>query len=116
FRFSGFLTASVIPTLFISYLWHYPHWVIRGIAFFGCALLVAGLAHFFPALASLRGAWKKLKPIVRKIAFLSMASFVLKMVFQTLTIIPSLESLVFSNRPIIIGFLHLVLLGFVSLF
>lgn len=116
FRFAAFLTTSVIPTLFISYLWHYPHWTVRSIAFCGCALLAASLFSFFPAVRSLRKSFKVLKPIARKIAFLSMASFLLKMAFQSLTIIPSLEPLVFSNRPVIIGFLHLVLLGFISLF
>src|SRR5690606_17820899 len=39
-----------------------------------------------------------------------------KMVLQIFTIIPALGDLVFANRPIIIGFLHLVLLGFVTLY
>ena len=35
---------------------------------------------------------------------------------QSFTVFPAIGELVFANRPMIIGFLHLVLLGFVSLY
>lgn len=47
---------------------------------------------------------------------LSFIAFILKTFFQSLTVFQNIGELVFTNRPIIIGFLHLVLLGFVSMY
>jgi hypothetical protein len=55
-------------------------------------------------------------PPVRYILLLSMAAFVLKMFLQSFTIFPLIGNAVFGDRPVIIGFLHLVFLGFVSPF
>ena len=41
---------------------------------------------------------------------------VLKMFLQSFTIFPSVGNAVFGDRPMIMGFLHLVFLGFVTLF
>jgi len=43
-------------------------------------------------------------------------SFLLKMVMQVGTIFPPLGNAVYGDRPVIIGFLHLVFLGFVTFF
>jgi len=40
----------------------------------------------------------------------------IKIVLQELSVIPSLNQLVFGFRPIVIGYLHLVFLGIVTLF
>jgi hypothetical protein len=40
----------------------------------------------------------------------------IKFILQTISVIPSLSQLVFGFRPIIIAYLHLVLLGVYSLF
>jgi len=40
----------------------------------------------------------------------------LKIFLQSLTIFPVIGDAIFGNRPIIMGFLHLVFLGFVTLF
>jgi len=45
-----------------------------------------------------------------------MISFAIKMLLQVGTIFPSLGNAVFGFRPIIIGFLHLVFLGFVTFY
>jgi len=113
--FARLLHIAVIPSMFMSYLWHYPDPVIRMIAVAGSLLIVLGTVWFFIMLRPVRPAFRALKPAARPVAVIAMASFVLKMIFQALTIIPALGPLVFANRPVIIGFLHLVLLGFVSL-
>jgi hypothetical protein len=45
-----------------------------------------------------------------------MGAFILKMALQSLTIFTGIGNAVFGDRPVIIGFLHLVFLGFVSPF
>jgi hypothetical protein len=59
---------------------------------------------------------RTLSPLTRTLLTLSMLSFTIKMFLQMGTIIPALGNAVFGYRPIIIGFLHLVFLGFVSFY
>jgi hypothetical protein len=113
--FALLLNVSVIPSMFISYLWHHPHPATETIAIVGSMLAGAAAIVFLSAMYLNKGLYTALKPVARGVLSIAMAAFVLKMIFQALTIIPSLGALVFYNRPVIIGFLHLVLLGFVTL-
>ncbi len=56
------------------------------------------------------------KTITRALTAIALFAFLLKMALQSLTIFENIGKEVFSNRPVIIGFLHLVLLGFISLY
>ncbi|WP_149698254.1 hypothetical protein [Chitinophaga sp. CF418] len=114
--FTWSLTASVLPTMFLCYLWHEISNLFQIIAFAGSILLIATLICFLLMLPALLPGIQKTKPLTKKVVGIAMIAFIFKLIFQALTIIPSLGVLAFSNRPIIIGFLHLVLLGFVSLF
>ncbi|WP_276134280.1 hypothetical protein [Polluticoccus soli] len=116
FAFARLLTYSVIPSMFMSYLWHYPNFWISTIAIIGSLALVACAISFILIIPTLKLQTATFNPIVRKIGLIAMLAFILKTVLQSLTIIPSLGPLVFTNRPVIIGFLHLVLLGFISLY
>jgi hypothetical protein len=58
----------------------------------------------------------KTQRLAHTLIVLSLVSFAIKMLLQTGTIIPALRNAVFGYRPIIIGFLHLVFLGFVTFF
>jgi len=114
--FALVLCLSVIPALFLSLLWHGYNIYIRAIAFIGCGLITVCLILF-----SRFGLIKKLykthiSPVARTLIVFSMVSFVIKMLLQMGTIIPTLGNAVFGYRPIIIGFLHLVFLGFVSFY
>lgn len=114
--FSWLLALSVIPSMFLSYLWHYPQLWLKIIAVIGCISMIACTAYFLSLAYSMRTIRSGLTRQAVHVGLIAMAAFLLKMIFQSMTIIPSLGPLVFSNRPIIIGFLHMVLLGFVSLY
>ncbi len=114
--FSWLLVTSVIPSMFLSYLWHYPHLWLKIIAVIGCFCMIACIIYFLSLAWNMRTLRSGLKKQAVQIGVIAMVAFLLKMIFQSMTIIPSLGPLVFSNRPIIIGFLHMVLLGFVSLY
>lgn len=114
--FTWSLTFSVLPAMFLCYLWHDVSNLFQIIAFAGSSLLVVTLACFLFMFPCLLPGIQSLKPLTKKIGGIAMLAFICKMLFQALTIIPSLGMLAFSNRPVVIGFLHLVLLGFVSLF
>lgn len=115
-QFATILCLSVIPSLFLTLLWHTYNIYIRSIAILGCGLIVLSLLFF------LRFALKKniyflhTHSLARTLLILSMISFAIKMLLQTGTIIPSLAHAVFGYRPIIIGFLHLVFLGLVTFY
>jgi hypothetical protein len=105
-----------MPTLFISYLWHFSNIGIRIVAIFGCLCILATLISLFDILISIKPILKTVPRFIRTIGFLSFVAFLLKSLLQTGTIIPFLGKLVFGDRAIIVGYLHLVLLGFVSLY
>lgn len=115
-RFSISLSISVVPSLFLSYLWQEPSPWLRIIAIIGSMLMLLSFYFFIVCIRSLRNLYKEEKPVVRFLVSLSMGSFMLKILLQSFTIFPVIGDAIFGNRPIIMGFLHLVFLGFVTLF
>lgn len=114
--FSVVLSLSVLPTLFLSYLWHYHSLVIRVIAMTGCGFLIVSLFYFVHVMMSARNFLTAVHSFVRRIGLLSMIAFTLKTVLQIGIFFPLTGNAVFVNRPLIIGYLHLVMLGFVTLY
>ena len=82
----------------------------------GCICLAITLGLFFIMMGSLSRFTKTLNPFTRNIGLLSMTAFVLKTAIQAGIVIPAIGNAVFGDRPIIIGYLHLVMLGFVTLY
>ena len=115
-RFSVLLCLSIFPSLFLSFLWQDPNNLFRIIALTGSILIFMSVGWFIvSALPLLKYSEIGLRP-VRYIIILSIGAFVLKMFLQSFTIFSSIGKAVFGDRPVIIGFLHLVFLGFVSPF
>ncbi len=116
FNFSRALNLSVIPSMFLCYLWHYPNLAFYALAMAGSLSILLALIYFLKFMLSSKKIYKQIDIHAKRMVGLSFMAFVLKMIFQSLTIFKVIGELVFSNRPIIIGFLHLVLLGFISLY
>ena len=114
--FSILLTLSVLPTLFLSLLWHPDSLFIKWAAYLGFGLTIITLVYFFRLMSWLKKVYADAIPMARALLLLSLLSFLIKMILQTGTIVPSLGNAVFGFRPIIIGFLHLVFLGFISFY
>jgi hypothetical protein len=110
------LLVSVVPSLFLSYLWQDPTTLFRIIAIAGSLLVLSACVLFVRTSLFLKTAFNAEKPVIRFLVLLSMGSFVLKLFLQSFTIFPVIGNAIFGNRPVIMGFLHLVFLGFVSLF
>jgi hypothetical protein len=115
-RFAYVLVFSVIPSMFLCYLWHYPNQFFYIIAIMGSISMLLALFYFSRTFSSAINTYRQMELFPKTMISLSFIAFTLKMIFQSLTIFKAVGDLVFSNRPIIIGFLHLVLLGFISLF
>jgi hypothetical protein len=65
------------------------------------------------AMSNLRG---RIGPFPRILFLLSAIALTIKLLLQTGSVIPSLSQLAFGFRPIVIGYLHLVLLGVITIF
>jgi hypothetical protein len=113
--FAVFLVASVIPSLFLSVLWHNLV-VLYVLAALGCLSILFSVYFFIPLF---RQSIKKdffAQPIARVIWIASFGSFIIKMILAIGTIYSPLGNAVYGARPVIIGFLHLVFLAFVSFY
>jgi len=115
-RFAVLLCLSVLPSMFLTFLWHETTLVFHLISAAGCILLLLCLGMFIISAPLLMKEFNMIKPAIRYMAILSVSAFLVKMFLQSLTFIESINVLVFGNRPMIMCFLHLVFLGFVSLF
>jgi hypothetical protein len=113
--FSIFLCLSIIPALFLSLLWHNIT-LFYIIAAIGCFFILMSVAYLYFFLKHLNANRIFSSPIVKTLWTFSLVSFSLKMLLQVGTIFPQLGNAVYGDRPVIIGFLHLVFLGFISFF
>ena len=117
-KYFRLLTITIIPTFFLSVLWmKLPLWlyVITVIAtLVQLAVWILMLLRFYPLL---RKSYSGKYPRWINIFFYGASvAITIKFLLQTISVIPSLSQLVFGIRPIIIAYLHLVLLGAMSLF
>ena len=115
-RFAVLIASSILPSMFISYDWAGPNTIIHAIAYIGSILSLLSLGLFIPIFGQMKKLFREIHPLLRFIWMVSIASFMAKMFFQSFTIINFIGNPIFGDRPIIMGFLHLVFLGFVTLF
>ena len=111
------LAWATVPAFFLSALWmELPLWV-HVLAVISVIGLGFGLLHLFRAI---RAVWpvlgKALVPEVRWLWKLAAIALLIKFLLQILSLFPGLTTYAFGYRPVVIGFLHLVMLGMVSFF
>jgi hypothetical protein len=106
------LNLSCIPTYFLSVLWHQPPVIFNIIG--GTAALLQCCALIF-LLRDVRLMALKNK-LVKLLVHVSIASLALKMVLQFLSAWPLVADLAYLYKNFVIAYLHLVLLGCISLF
>ena len=108
---------AVIPAYFLSALWmNLPVWVYILVVVSAIAQVVG----WGSMLLQIKRKWPLLKdtmPLTAKwIMGFSAIALSAKFLLQLGSTIPSLSDLAFGFRPIVIGYLHLVLLGVITLF
>jgi len=113
--FATFLCLSIIPSLFLALLWH-NSLLFYILAAIGCVLILITLSYFFSFAFKVLKTEIFLYPLARTLCLFSFLSFSVKMLLQTGTIFPQLGNAVYGDRPVIIGFLHLVFLGFLTFY
>jgi len=111
------LAWLALPGVLLSLLWQdLPLWLfILAIAVAILQLLFWGdwLRQAWPAW---REEWGRMAQPIRWLLPLAGAAVSARMLFQLLSTIPALEKAAFSFRPVVIAYLHLVLLGIISSF
>ncbi|MDP4252858.1 MAG: hypothetical protein Q8938_02540 [Bacteroidota bacterium] len=115
--FFGLMAIACIPAYCLSLLWMDPPAWVFVIAAAAAGLQMAALLFFLSLLRDSWAHWSRLLPYQTKLFWgLSCLAFTIKLVLQALSVIPFLGRFAFGLRPVIIGYLHLVTLGFLSFY
>lgn len=112
---SGFhrtLFASCLLTYCLSTLWSHPPEFVRGIGFAGSLVQVASL---FLLISAVKKITWRFQPFNERLFRLAFILFAIKILFQLLSALPFFTGIISGSRNLIIGYLHLVLLGIVTL-
>lgn len=116
-RFLILLAAACLPAYALSTLWvHPPSWVYA-LAMIAATLQLFALAYLLFIVKKLR---KHLKPILSKRAtqlfVFALIAFSMKIVLQFASAFPAVADMAYTVRSFTIGYLHIVFLGFVTVF
>ncbi|HTI07251.1 MAG TPA: hypothetical protein VL832_01810, partial [Puia sp.] len=115
--FFRLMATACIPAYCLSLLWMNPPAWIFVIAAVSACLQLAALVVLLLLVRSSLADWLQLLPLQVKFFWgLSFAAFIIKLILQFLSVIPILGRFAFGFRPVIVGYLHLVTLGFLSFF
>jgi hypothetical protein len=105
-------TWACIPAYFLSILWNNPHPVFYAIGGLAAVVQLAALGFLLQDACFLLLKTKR----INKLLFLALMAFTLKNVLQLFSAFPAVAELAYQHRNFVIAYLHLMLLGFVSLF
>jgi hypothetical protein len=98
---------ACVPAYFLSVLWNSPGVVFNIIGGAAALLQVAALVFMLKDIKSLT---------LTGLMKLAMTAFVIKICLQLASALPSVATMAYENRNFVIAYLHLALLGFISLF
>ena len=113
-RAANWIAIATIPSVFLSLLYYerLTFYLVGGIS---GMILLTGAFYFAAYLFSKQGRILYRYSWARILLIMAAVSFVLKMIMQVGTLTP-IGHEVYSDRPVIIGFLHMVFLAFASFF
>ena len=116
-RFFYLLLISCFLTFALAITWSKPLPVLFLINSLGVILQLIALFYF---LKIIKIVWKKILPQLNTSSILlfkmSFTSFVLKILVQSAVVVPAIGIIGYTIRNYVMGFLHLMLIGMVSLF
>lgn len=102
--------AACLPAYFLSMLWHKPGLFFHLAGGMAAVLQLGAFGFLLHDLLRLRK-----KQNQRRLLILALAAFGLKLLLQLLSAFPLFAALAATQRPFVIAYLHLVLLGVISL-
>jgi hypothetical protein len=108
---------ACIPAYFLSALWlPIPAWVYILVVLAAVAELLGWILILKTIIANKPGSFKNLSAQTKWLFILSAIALSIKLLLQVGSTIPFLSKLAFGFRPVVIGYLHLMFLGVISLF
>lgn len=114
-QFYRLLIASTILTFALPIQWFAPHSSLPWINGVGVILQVLMLYKFFQLIKpNSYLAWRKESKLVTYMYGFALVCFILKVLFQTVSIWPEFSAVVYNHRNFVIGFIHLLMLGVIS--
>ena len=114
-RFFWLFLIAVIPAVSLSLLGMGYKELIIIPAIISALLQLFGLVYFFLLLKENIAPWASTKNVWLQLTIgVFFVSFTLKIILQFLCVFPQLEALTFGNKPIILAYLHLSLIGMLS--
>lgn len=111
------LAVCTVPTYLLSINWlPFPQYLHAFAILFAAVQLCAWGIFAVSLLRSRRAIAAQLAPISRLLLSAVLLAASIKFALQTASSVPSVARLAFGLRPVVIAYLHLVLLGMISLF
>jgi hypothetical protein len=108
---------ACIPAYFLSALWlPIPTWVYILVVLAAAAELNGWILVLKTIIGNKAESFKNLSAQTKWLFILSAIALSIKLLLQVGSTIPSLSKLAFGFRPVVIGYLHLMFLGVISLF
>lgn len=109
--------GACIPAYLLSALWLPMHLLVYWIVVLAAFAQVTGWILFLRLIRKNKQVFTNRFPVSgRWLLLLASFALTIKLLLQLGSTIPSLSQLAFGFRPIVIGYLHLVLLGIISIF
>jgi hypothetical protein len=110
------MLTACIPAYCLSLLWMSPPAWVFAIAAVAALLQLGALVLFFMLLRRSWVHWARLQFQIKLLWGFSFIAFMIKLLLQAFSVVPRFGRLAFGFRPVIIAYLHLVMLGFISFF
>jgi len=112
-----YFALAAVPTYFLSVLWwHIPIWLYVMVVLAAIFQLI-GWLHLLHTTRKYSTEIRSKIPVFSRILFcFSGFALSLKLILQSASVIPAISKLAFGFRPIVIGYLHLILLGIITIF
>ena len=108
---------AALPTYFLSVLWwQIPLWLYIIVVVSAVCQLAGWVQLIFLAKNHVTLLRDRIAPFSRLLFIFFGLALGIKLLLQTAMVIPAISRIAFGFRPIVIGYLHLVLLGIVTLF
>jgi hypothetical protein len=111
------LAVATLPAYLLSVLWANLGWIFNFIGFLAAGLQFIALILFTRILWGVRNDMKEIfNPFSLILLRIVLISLYIKITLQLLSAFPQIASLAYEIRAFVIAYLHLVLLGVISLF
>jgi len=108
---------ACVPAYMLSTLWLQLPTGVYMLAVIAVLMQIGGWLQLLQIVKPIHGTIKSSIPVIAyRVIILSGVALTIKLCLQAGSVIPSLSKLAFGFRPIVIGYLHLVLLGILTLF